>query len=209
MKISRLIILAIKGFGILAAVLVMISVAFWICWRWGYYDEFEDIKKLFSQMNNVELVRAGGNEDMTFEDIYALIKVRNKGEMYFAQLTRHSFSGGERIIIGSIGGLEIRCKGYGYWGVLKLSTLEPVKSEYFGSSIQLNKDSPFVKEFPFKIETIQDAILHYDDIYTIIKSWPRCPDYKSISDSKGNVHCYCFLEDPTSYVYPSGCNRKN
>jgi hypothetical protein len=202
LKLLKTIFLALLAISCFFATGIASSLTWWYC---GYYAELNYVKRILLHMRGVELVQAWGNEDVTLEDIGAHIKVRNKGDMTFFQLSRQSFNTGDRIIIGSIGGLEPRSKGHGYFGVYQTSTGEPTKSEYFGSSIQLNRDSHFAKEFPFKIQTVQDAIGHYDDIYRIINEWPRCPKYKTVTDSDRNVHCFCTTDDVNSSQYPSGC----
>lgn len=205
LKLLKNIFLAVLAIGCFFASGIASSYTWW---HLGYYAELNGVKRIFRHMQGVQLVQAWGNEDVTLEDIGAHIRVRNKGDVTFYQLSRQSFSSGDKIIIGSIGGLEPRSKGYGYFGVYITSTGERTKSEYFGSSIQLNGDTYFVKEFPFRIQTVQDAIAHYDDIYRVINKWPRCPKYKTITDSDGNVHCYCTTDDVTSSIYPSGCTEE-
>lgn len=195
--------------GVIVGVFCLFLLAFWMYWRWGYYDELNLVKAEIQKINGVHLIAAGGNEDLKLEDIFAEIDVSNKGKLRLNNLTPNSFTKGDKMVIEQIGNLSPLVKEYGYQGVSMIATGEQIKSPSYGTRIQLNRESEFKPLFPFKAETVQDVILHYDDIYAIISKWPNCPDYSTRIDSKGLKYCYCVSHDGDEHKWPSGCNDDN
>lgn len=169
--------------------------AVWVWWTFfgpGYYAEFNDIKNAFQNMPEVEIVRAGGNEDVTFEDIWARIRIKGKGEMMIGGLTRQSFENiSPHISIREIGPYKPKIEGKMHIGATEIATGKPVRSQFWGSGIDIGSEGAFARFFPFQIKNMQDAIARYDDICAVLAEWPVSPDKKHFQDENGNDYYYC------------------
>ena len=169
-------------------------------WLWysfagpGYYAEFNDIKASFEKMQDVEVVEMGGNEDLTYEDIWAHISVRGKGKLHLYSLTRKSFRDVNHVILGTIGSHDVVVEGEGYVGAYKMDTGEPARSQFYGSSIDIGREGAFAGFFPFEIRNVHDVIARYDDITAILSRWPAEPDKKHFKDEKGTDYYYYVKE---------------
>ena len=170
-------------------------------WVWytfagpGYYAEFNDIKAALNSIPDVALIDAWGNEDLTFEDIGAEIRVKNKGTITFFALTRNSFKSTPVICLQSIGPYQFEYGGTGYVGVVKTATREPVQSEFFGSAIDIGSDGEFAQFFPFQIKLVRDVIGRYDDICAILETWPIAPERRCFRDKKGTDYYYSIKKE--------------
>lgn len=165
-------------------------------WLWytfagpGYYAEFNDIKASFETMPDMDIVEIGGNQDPTYEDIWAKILVKGKGQIDLYSLTRTSFRDGDHIFLGTIGPYEIIVEGEGYVGAYKMETGEPVRSQFYGGAIDIGREGAFAQFFPFKMNNVHDVIARYDDITEIIARWPAEPDKTHFKDDEGTDYYY-------------------
>lgn len=195
--------LIVKKLSLSIAVLVLL-LGIPAVWLWytlagpGYYAEFNDIKATLKGMPDVELIRAWGNEDITFEDIGAEIEVKGKGRIMFFALTRDSFKSTPVICLHTIGPYEFEYGGTGYVGVVKTATGEPVRSQFWGSAIDIGSDGEFARFFPFKVKTVQDVIARYNDICEIIEKWPEAPERKCFQNEEGTDYWFSMKKNPTS-----------
>ncbi len=186
----------------IAVLLIFIGIP--AAWLWytfagpGYYAEFNDIKATLEGMPDVELIRAWGNEDITFEDIGVEIEVKDKGRIMFFALTRDSFKSTSVICLHAIGPYEFEYGGTGYVGVVKAATGEPVRSQFWGSAIDIGSGGEFAQFFPFQVKTVQDVIARYDDICEIIAEWPEAPERKHFQDEEGTDYWFCMKRNPIS-----------
>ena len=171
----------IKKLGVsIGALLIFLGVpVFWIWYSFigpGYYAEFNDIKTSFSDMEGVALIDAWGHEDITFEDIGAVVEIAGKGRITFVQLSPDSFLSTPKICLQSIGPYQFEYNGTGYAGVKKYETGEPMISQFLGSSIEVGEGGWFEGFFPFKISKVQDVIERYDEMCEVISQWPVSPE---------------------------------
>ena len=192
-----------KKLSLSIAALVLFSgiPAAWVWYTFagpGYYAEFNDIKATLEGMPDVELIRAWGNADITFEDIGAEIAVKGKGKIRFFALTRDSFRSTPVICLHTIGPYEFEYGGTGYVGVVKTATDEPVRSQFRGSAIDIGTDGEFAGFFPFQVKTVQDVIARYDDICSIIAEWPEAPEKRHFRNEEGTDYWFSKKIDPTS-----------
>lgn len=165
-------------------------------WFWkGRYAEFNEIKALFEKMPGVDLINAWGNEDVTFEDIGAQIRVKDEGEITFFALTRDSFKSTSVICLYSIGPYKFEYEGKGYVGVIKSATGEPVRSQFYGSAIDIGSGGEFARFFPFQLKNVRDVITRYDDICAILADWPIAPEKKHFQDEKGTDYYYSIKKE--------------
>jgi len=179
--------------SLLTLVTVLGIPAVWLWYTYagpGSYAEHNDIKAMFEGMPNVKIIRMGGNEDITYEDIWANISIKSKGEMELFALTRKSFESPAHISLGSIGAYNIIVEGEGCVGVVKSATGEPVRSQFYGGAIDIGSEGTFARFFPFQVKNVQDAIARYDDICAVLAEWPVEPAKKHFQDKNGTDYYY-------------------
>ena len=167
-------------FALIFAIILGISAA--VFWHL-YYAEFNEIKTTLMEMPDVELIRAWGNPDTTFEDMGAQIRVKDKGDIQFVALSRESFISNSVICLYSIGPYRFECGGSDYDRVDRDG--KPVPIIFQGNSIDIEPDGDFAQLFPFQIKTVQDVIGRYDDICGIISNWPVAPERKYFKNKDG------------------------
>lgn len=188
--------LIVKRLSLLLFILVIVLCipAVWLWWIFagpGYYAEFNYIKNAFQNMPEVEIIRSGGNEDVTFEHIWAHIRIKGKGEMTIFGLTRNSFKNTPHLTLASIGPYNVKIEGNMRIGATEITTGKSVRSQFWGSGINIGSEGAFAKFFPFQVKNVQDAIARYDDICAILAEWPVLPDKKHFQDENGNDYYYC------------------
>lgn len=178
----------------LVALAVILGIAaFWLWYKYvgpQRYAEFNDIKERFQEMPDVELLDSGGHEDLTFEDIWATIRVEGKGEIKFYGLTRESFEEPKHILVNAIGPYNISFEGEGFRGVIKTATGEPVRSRFWGGSINVGPNGRFTAFFPFEMRNVLDVIAHYHDICAVLAEWPVAPEKNHFKDEEGTDYYY-------------------
>jgi hypothetical protein len=186
----------------IAALIVFLGIP--TVWVWytfaepGYYAEFHDIKATLEGMPDVMLIRAWGNDDVTFENIGAEIEVDGKGRIMFCALTRDAFRSTPAICVHTIGPCEFEYSGTGHVGVVKATTAEPVRSQFSGSAIDIGSDGAFARFFPFRLKTVQDVIARYDDICHILAKWPEAPERQHFRNEEGTDYWFSMKRNPTS-----------
>ena len=188
-----------KNTRTLFTLVIVISIpALWLWYNLagpGYFAEFHDIMARFEEMPNVQIIYIGGTHDITYEEISAIISIEDKGEMELYALTRNSFENPAHISLSSICGYEILVEGEGYLGVTNASG-EPVRSKFYGGSIDIGSEGVFADVFPFQIKNVQDAIAKYDDICTVITEWAVDPAENHIQDKNGTNYYYSAKKEP-------------
>jgi len=140
----------------------------------GYFTEFNEIKSKFLEMPIIDIVQMGGNKDVTYEDIWAEINVKGKGKITFYGISRESFKETPKIVLGKIGDYDIRWEGEGDIEVTNSETgnRESIRSKLTGNAINIGKNGEFAQFFNFEIKNIEDVITKYDQILSVVASWP-------------------------------------
>jgi hypothetical protein len=192
----------------IAALMLFLGIpAAWVWYTFagpGYYAEFNDVKATLEGMPEVTLIRAWGNEDVTLEDIGAEIEIEDKGRIMFFALTRDSFKSTPVICLHTIGPYEFEYGGTGYVGVVKTATGEPVRSQFWGSAIDIGSGGEFAQFFPFKVKTVQDVIARYDDICQIIAKWPESPARQHFQNEEGTDYWFSMKRNPSALTATNG-----
>ena len=140
----------------------------------GYYTEHNDIKSQLLKTPNIDIIQMGGNKDLTYEDIWAEINVKGKGRITVFALSRESFKKTPKIVLGKIGDYDIRWEGEGDIEVTNSETgnRESIRSKLTGNAINIGKNGDFSQFFNFEIKNIEDVITKYDQILSVVASWP-------------------------------------
>jgi hypothetical protein len=155
------------------------------------YWEYNGVLAQLRQIPGIRIVSTGGHQDITFEDIHATIEIEGKGLLRFSNLERASFSRAASLQLKQIGDYHPSVVGYGHWGVVKTATNEPVKSIFFGGSLDVEPSSAFAKLFGRRFVTVQDAVLGFDELLAVVRAWPVCPQSAALSGADGSEYRYC------------------
>jgi hypothetical protein len=171
----------------------------------GRYAEFEDLQARLRAMPGVTLLDASGHEDVTFEISGFTIDVEDRGEISFGELSRASFERVDHLPLTRIGGHQVIVVMEGYIGVYRADTKEPVRSEGWGYGIDVGPEGPFARFFPFALDNVQSVLDRYEEICSVLASWPMQPEYATFQDEQGTRYFYA-LKDPSSdedWIHPS------
>ena len=163
----------------------------------GYYWELNDIKAEFRKTPGVELLDAGGYDDITLTRLWAEIRVKGKGGMTFMSLTRKSFKDAPDVCLAEVGPYRFIIRGKTYFEGTDGDTGKRVRdlTEFYGTCIDVGPEGEFSGLIPFPIRNVRDAIAHYDDIRTALSGWPVAPDSRRI-DLKDGAYCIYSLAKP-------------
>lgn len=85
---------------------------------------------------------------------------------------------------------------------MKTATNEPVKSIFWGRSLQVQAKGAFSTMFPSRFTTVQDVVLGYDEILAVVRAWPACPQSAAFMAADGSEYRYCVNRDRGSTVEP-------
>ena len=72
--------------------------------------------------------------------------------------------------------------------------------------VLINNGGVLSSQSPEGIQTVEDTVSWFDEIYSVIQHWPKCPETKRISDTEGNKYCYCVTNDNTNRQ-PDKCSE--
>jgi hypothetical protein len=161
----------------LAPCLLSLALGVWGPWR---YREFHAVEARFRALPGVTLVRTWGNEDVTLEDISAVIDVAGKGPVTFFNLEEEDFEDAERLDIAELGPLTVVHCTWGHQGTYVMDTGEPVKSLGHGSGFSVGRAGAFSALFPFPLRTVQDVLARHDEIQEVLRGWPRAPAWREL-----------------------------
>lgn len=119
-------------------------------------------------------------------------------------IIRNTFEG------GTLADIEIPNKGrvtimYGLLGLEYIrhignfdTTFICPEDDGIGVGFGLGKNSKFQKWFPFEVNNIKELVNHYDDIVTILKTFPTSPDpsytVTTKSRSTGEIECSIYFK---------------
>ena len=170
-------------------------------WLWytcvgpGYWAEYKDIKAELEKIPELEIKELGYNEDITLEDIWAIFHVKGKGDLTVYGLTRESFEEPKRLVLGAIGGFDIRFRGKQFMEVTnEAGDRESIKSDVSGYAITIIGGA-FSEMFPSDIKNVQGLVKNYDGVLEVVSEWPGPEQKKNLKDGKGNEYNYYTLRD--------------
>lgn len=173
----------------------------WI-WYWfagpGYFLEFNRVKSAIAAVPGVEVLEAGGHHDTTFENIWAHVRVQNKGEIKIHNLTLSSFVDSPRLYLSRIGPYTFRVERWWYPSKLTDRDGNPVRrlSRGLGSWLNIGvqgdfgPQGPFPGTFPFEVRNVQDVVDHFDDICAVLAELADQPEALHFDDPDGSSVTY-------------------
>lgn len=142
-----------------------------IFYKFFYYHELDYIKKSLQKNKNVEIVKIWGNEDVTFEDIYAILNVKNKGILSIHNLSEDVNNFPDDVYISRIGHytfVNFLCKNAISW------------------SLNIGSKSDFGKKTGITFHNVDDIINHYDDILAYVNTCKKFPAYNYLDSNEGS-----------------------
>jgi len=172
----------------IAAFMLPAALATWC--HFTYYDELDDIRELLAALPGVSVLESGGNEDITLEDIYATVAIKDKGTLSILGLTRSSFSSVDYLHISRVGDLEPRIAGCGQMGVRKIASGERVPSRFWSSSVNVGPAGDVAPALSGGINSVPEAIGRYEEIEALLSTWPVCPE-SSLRETAERWYRFC------------------
>ena len=160
----------------LAAVLAAPLTAGWIWYMFagpGYYAEFSRVKVGLAAVPGVEIIETGGNRDLTFEDIWARIRVAGKGEITLMSLTPASLVNSADLHLAKIGPYSFRNERWGYGAVIDRDG-KPVWHQSIGFTLNIGQGGDFgpngrlAGRLQPRIKNVRDVIQHYEEIIAAV-----------------------------------------
>ena len=189
------------GMRRIAVFLLMATLTGCPAYDWWYKREFRQITDKLRQIPNVTVVNAGGNEDVTFEDIFAELRIDGHATLALTQLTSDAFDGGAPFYVSRVGNLEPRVTSFGFQGVFETATGKPVKSVSFGSAIAAGDNELAHSVCCARYQTVPQAISAWKSLEAELADWPRCPGFREVVGASGTIYRYC-TGSPGDREYP-------
>jgi hypothetical protein len=154
-----------------ALTLTGVPVWVWYAFGPGYYREYNRVKDQLAAIPGVTLIGSGGNADLTFEDISAHIRVRDRGDLSVWALTEDSFSSARNLALAGIDRYSFHWTQCGYHGVFNRDR-KPVRSMAGGFTLGLRGHEIYagkqlIGTLPVPIRTVQELVTHYD----VVTAW--------------------------------------
>jgi len=154
-------------------------------------DEIEAVAARLRALPGVRLVSIGGQQDFKIRNIQATLEIEGKGTLRLYGVNGSSFSRPETLQVVQAGDYVPTVVGYGYFGVVDTATGAPLRTISLGDSLHLEAGSPFVALFHRRYATVQDVVMHFDEIRAILRAWPVCPRALTLARDDGSQYRYC------------------
>jgi len=170
--------------GILGVFIILILSIF-IFYKFFYYSEFNSIKKNLQKNDKVEIIKMWGNEDVTFEDISVVLKVKNKGILLIYGISKDVNNFPKSVYITEIGKfsfVNFSCQNSMSW------------------NLNVGTESDFGKKTGIVFNNVDDVINHYDDINKYVESFKIFPEYNYLK-SNGNPESILFINKGNNMNY--------
>jgi hypothetical protein len=162
---------------VLRTACLVLPVAGVVVWLWyalgpGYYREYNRIKARLTAIPGVTVIDSGGNADLTFEDIWAHIRVQGRGDLSLWALTEKSFSTAQYLALNGIDRYSIHWTQCGYHGVYNIRDRKPVRSLSGGFTLglrdkEIHAGNQLIGTLPVPIRNVQELVIHYD----VVTAW--------------------------------------
>jgi len=102
------------------------------------------------------------------------VSVKGKGVMRFDRVTNDSFKKTDEIWLHHIGGFDVLTWAFTDWGVIDANK-KHIRTWGGGDHISVAGASQIPAIRSLKINNIEDAICHYDELLGILTNWPEYP----------------------------------
>lgn len=165
------------GFRI-AAIVALPLAALWIGYMFagpGYYAEFNRLKAGIAAIPGIELVEIGGNRDLTYEDIWARVRVNGKGDIVLIALTPAALSSTANLHVSHIGPFSVRKERWGYGAVIDREGKQ-VWHQSIGFTLDVGADGDFghagklAGRLQPPIANVRELIQRYDEVCAVLES---------------------------------------
>jgi len=175
---------------------------FWLWYTFvgpGYWAEYKDIKAELEKIPELEIKELGYNEDVTLQDIWAILHVKGKGDLTVYGLTRESFKEPTYVALGTIGQYDIRYTGEHFIEVRDGETgkRESIKSQVSGYAVNIIGEGEFARFFPSDLRNIQDLVVCYDEVLEAVSEWPNADNKKYLQSDTENEYNYYTIKTET------------
>lgn len=165
---------------VILGVFTILFLSIFIFYNFFYYSEFNSIKNSLQKNNKVEILKMWGNEDLTFEDISAVLKVKNKGILSIYGISKDVNHFPESVYITKIG---------------KFSFVNFICQNAMSWNLNVGTESDFGKKTGIIFNNIDDVINHYDDINKYVESFRAFPEYNYLKSNLNSGSILFINED--------------
>ena len=179
----------------LVVVLAAVACALFVAARNTYYSERHQTESALAEVQGISDVKLHSFVDITEEVNSSSFTVDGQpgSIVVLGGLTRYADEG--RFSVSQIGKWTFRVSGRKHLGAYQADTREPVESEYLGFSLELGRNSPYNRLFPFELNTIQDLADHYAELIDLLEAWPREAEPGSVTLNDGTDEQFFVVEE--------------
>lgn len=160
--------------------------AWWFFAGPGRYAELKSVKERLSRFAGVKILKAGDNEDLTFEDIYATVEL-NGIVITFQQLTTDAFESPDSIIVSRVGPYLPSTRGCArlqYSNVRKIADGSQTPERFYGTSIDIGRQGDYGSMLSLTYKNVQDVMDRANELGELLRSWPVEPDERYVDGSR-------------------------
>ena len=150
---------------IVAAAGLLVLVTTFVVLEVGARQDASAVTAALGKIENIEVIDVWGNEDVTLEDVYAVISVNGKGTITVLGVTPESIEESRHVRVAHIGQWEP--------DVLRVGQSGEAESERF--DIDFGPDGGLSSELGIEVSSIGDLVRRYDEIASVLEDLPEIP----------------------------------
>lgn len=148
------------------------------------YFRYNSIIKTLSEYPGVEVIDAGGNEDLTFEDIWVTLNINEVEATIHIPDNKDVFQEFAKVGISKVGDHKIMTRGCEYYQKYDQGY------RFYGAGISFgNEQSDFYKMFEKKYLSMHELVKNLPDIHSTLSQLPKKSDEKFVA-MKNKVFTY-------------------
>lgn len=171
--ITAAVIIFFAGIILLASPFILLFIQSTLIWPRTEKATDKEVRQQVAQLPNVTL-----NRNMLWEgDSMVTLTIKDKGEAIFW----YKLGGPPQILslkttTGKNYSTEFDCED---------KTSDGKRKYAYNVNLEITKNNPLGKLFPFEVKTIPDLVNHYDAIISILATFPKQTETVTINDSTG------------------------
>lgn len=159
-----------------------------------YESQRAEIERHFESLHSIKDVQIFGYRDgfpYPPPSFWAAVELTSGGRLEFTGLSAASFQGDAPVWVTGADGFKVRLVGFGEVSGVRSPDGEPIAHRFNGAAIGLGAGSDFSDQLSHPLANVTDAVARYDEIISLLRSWPPCPAYAERSGESGTQYRYC------------------
>ena len=153
-----------------------------------YYMDLIDAKSLLANIEGITDVYVYGFDDLSYEVTLVTFALEGRPD---AVIGSRGLGESGHVWLQRIGPWEFHQYSYGFQGMFKTATGEPVESLGFGDCIDIGPSGEYGAMMPVKIRGLNDVVSHYDDLVRYFSTWPDAKNWGKLKKRPGMRTAYC------------------